>query len=382
MMAEKTLNRLRVTDDSDGVDVVDGHAALEEAIGNIFGINDKVDISKAIFTTVRADGGIWMLRYKNDSVLGAADSAGIEFNDGIERKKLCFAGSKIGIWRYIESDDSWELEFDYEDVTEPTLLSKTDVAPTAIVANKVLGTTDGSKFVFRPPTAVEDGVDEFKDFTECTEFNGGTVLNHVGKLVGVKSATQLGQFPTGDGTTSRYALLRAASQMLAHVNIEGTPAAGSDWTRIGPWIQTHHDPLSGSYYIQPDTYGGVSRAGFTFDVAGVYKLSVGCQKRDSGAHRHIIWKIDGSEDCSQFPPKLKLDANPYYWREPLFATPSDWETSRITALTRSDADAPYAWNQSAFVIIRNPTTIAISMGSGDPVTRALVDVDLAIRRIQ
>ena len=122
-----------VSDEADGPDLSLAHQELEKALGGIFGIPDKIEISEAIFSNpdvsspVTSSGEIFMIRYKSrqpvSSIYGAP---GIQFYDTEQKKRLAFVNGTIQIWKQL-ADNSWEQVIDLELVEEPEIKKYEDV---------------------------------------------------------------------------------------------------------------------------------------------------------------------------------------------------------------------------------------------------------------
>lgn len=178
-----------VSDDAEGPDLTLAHKELEGAIGGIFGIPDKVEISEAVFSNpdvaspVTSSGEVFMMRYKSQQATSNARSAsGIEFYDGDERKRLVFVNSKIQIFKQL-ADDSWENVIDLELVEEPTIVEYEDVQfqtlVTGDVGKAIAVATDPAKFALVDNAVPASGAQTFLELADVPEakwqpvFGGG-----------------------------------------------------------------------------------------------------------------------------------------------------------------------------------------------------------------
>jgi len=184
----------RVEDTTSGKEYVLAHNQTEADIADIFGIPKGTNITGSILGTVGADGGITLIRFKRDGPVGSVDdSPGIEFRDGIKTKRISFAGSKIQVWE--KDGTTWEAQHDYEDQSEPSLISKEDVVD-YYSRGKVLGVSlfpvNGRYvFLYYSTDYLEGGATNLKEMSDVS-INSGD-LNAVigfyksGLLLGVNS---------------------------------------------------------------------------------------------------------------------------------------------------------------------------------------------------
>lgn len=378
----KRLDSGRMNNAQDGDNVAEAHAEFETALAKIFGIPEGVDIRNAIFTEVDSTGGIFLMRYKTETVKLANGSPGIMFKDGNKVKKLTFAGSKIAIWERIRG--RWSRLFDYEDVEEPALTEHTDVSIDTMEPNWIVGTTDGEKFVLRPPEAAGDGVSNFIELTEADDFNNGgspPALDKVGRILCVKSTKKLGAFEDPANEPQQYAWAWATNQTLPLVGMAGNPPPDEEgMALIKSWDVSMHDmdinseTGDQSYVIRPTTFNGVVRGGFELTEPGVYRVRLNCSKYSNDINLAILWKIVPSKGVNYFPPGYNRKANPFYWKYPgvNVDVPADWETSQLAAIRGSTYD-PYesSTNLGACYIIASQPSLKFGIKAGTASTNTV-----------
>lgn len=291
-MAKLDVERLgAVSDEADGPDLSAAHQELEVALGAIFGIPDKIDISQAIFSNpdvssdVTATGKIFMLRYKTDSVVSDGKSgSGIEFYDGAERKRLTFVNSHVAIWREVTSNpETWAevIDFEFEPDVAPTLggdepLTDVDNMVAAYGgssgAGLVLAVGTHGKFTLVPNEVATTGAEEFTVLTDVSDkfstflsynFNPNTwgqgfKISADGSLL---EPTDISS-PDDDAFVAYAEVANGVS--LGQVGILGN----GDWTVIQNW---NLDPNSSPSATVVEG-AGLPRAAFAL-LKGVYRVS-------------------------------------------------------------------------------------------------------------
>lgn len=201
------LDSGRMSDATRVKQVDDQHRQFETDLEEIFGIPDNTDITKPIFGSnprtpgnppVNKDGSITGIPvFKLNSPAGtAAGGVGFEFDDGTERKRLVYVNSKLGIYKYDSTNDSWTAVANIEEPGSGSgyLTSLLDVDLDPIdedVAGFILKVTDTPPYKFElVEKTVIGGTTEF---TGLTDVSISTPLSSAdeGKIVQVNSSGYL-----------------------------------------------------------------------------------------------------------------------------------------------------------------------------------------------
>ena len=270
----------RVEDSTDGSEFVLAHNQTESDIGEIFGIPDKQNITRAIFGSVRSDGGIQLIRFKSKRQGSSPTTAiGIEFRVGTVRKRLSFANSEIRIWTLNPNTGVWTSGVDFESDEEPSLISKSDCIYLAGYSDEeelvgVTSTADRNGkywFTYYPKTAISNGYTKWKQmgdvFVPLSEYKPGRIM-----MVNDSAADPKFTLIMPPGDTQQYALCKSAT-LIAEPK-EAKVALG--WQKDGwaPGLNISNGEYDDDISITGDVYYPFSE--FVVDK-GVYNIRMRLQ---------------------------------------------------------------------------------------------------------
>jgi hypothetical protein len=281
-----------VSDDADGPAVVVAHNDVERAMSEIFSIPLGVNITDGIFENpdnfagVTSEGKISMMRFKTDQIESdGGQSCGLEFDDGVNKRRLTFVGSHLQVWGEV-SLGVWELIFDHEAEIEGTLSGKVDAGPRVqakdpplyVIAVDTVGDGEEQRFTLVKDEVYETGRTEFIELADVSAAfqslpwqDGPYNEDKIGWGVAIGAdETILEPVKIADLSAGAYSfhLWRTPSVPLGSVGRLGN----GNWSQIGPFEVSMWEP--GGRFPELVGYNGVERATVRLP-AGVYKVRAG-----------------------------------------------------------------------------------------------------------
>jgi hypothetical protein len=183
--------------------VDDAHVALENDLGEIFGIPDNTEIAAPVFgvnpdggVPVQPDGSIRGVPKFIAAVPAAApgNALGFQFEDGTKTKKIAYVESELRIYEQ-DSAGVWTqiANLEVPGSGSGKLQNLSDVDDTGIAAGKVLAVAAGGTSFELVDPAAGSGKSRFADLSDTPGAYNGTVFDpaKVGYLVYIKDANNL-----------------------------------------------------------------------------------------------------------------------------------------------------------------------------------------------
>jgi len=341
-----------VSDEADGPDLALAHEELEKAIGGIFGIPDKVEISQAIFenpdvgTAVSGDGQPWMLRYKTEHPVSSGGlGCGIEFYDEEQRKRLVLVDSKLQIFKQL-SNGSWAEVINLELIDEPEISEYADVMESIKNydgAGKVIAVSaDDTKFTLVDDSVPTSGAQTFLELADVENIKWEPAY--------------------GGGTTYRQELIGHAAMVGATEKLwpgivvdpnfmfwaEADPVeVGGGWKYITGWKIGEGSNADATVGDLSDDHPGV----YFPLTPGIYKINLQYSVPSSGGLTGKTEFRIGCGGCHKWPPATSHSkAKHFYFDRP--DPPDDPPLQRtMTRWTELEEEGPGTDEGQTFIVV-------------------------------
>jgi len=371
-MADAKLIADRLSDDSTGGDVVLAHNDLEDALSKMLGVTVGRQISASVLGTAESDGQISVIRFHERATVGSPEQAsGLEFYDGLARKRLIMINGELQIW---EADDpaddntTWTLVLNLEEEVEPALTTLSDVAITTKTQGLVLGWNlmqgGDLKITLKQNEVAEDGAQEFLDLDDISAFEGrytGHTFDPVkiGWLLAVKSLDSLQPIPAEEEGSESFSALSFV-QTLGFVPFSGV---SQNWKTMA-WRISSIEDLDQSI-TTVSTYNGVANAGITLS-AGLWRATLVINPLGDRTG-FLSWKMVGAESFPVgFIGRYHMPYEGVNAPDPMpFQVPPSVN----------------GWvNQEQYLVVGEETTVALMMGKSSQLACSAV-AGLTLQRI-